>query len=59
MEIKVQAVGVYFYAKNTNRYLYLMRNDVKHPDTWSLPGGKVEAGETLLTAVERELYKHL
>ena len=49
----MMAVGVWFYAQDTQRYLYLMRNDSKYPNTWGLPGGKCEAGETLLETIER------
>jgi ADP-ribose pyrophosphatase YjhB (NUDIX family) len=55
----VTAVGVWFYAVNTQRYLYLMRDDPKHPDTWGLPGGRVEAGENLLSAMYRECQEEL
>lgn len=55
----VKAVGVWFFARNTRRYLYLLRNDPKHPDTWGLPGGKVESGETLLGGMERECTEEL
>lgn len=55
----VKAVGVWFKATSTNRYLYLLRNDPKHPGTWGLPGGKVEAGETLLGGMERECTEEL
>jgi 8-oxo-dGTP diphosphatase len=55
----VAAVGVWFYAVSTRRYLYLMRNDHKHPESWSLPGGKVESGETLLAALERECHEEI
>ena len=55
----VTAVGIWFYSIRTNTYLYLMRNDHKHPDTWGLPGGRVESGETLLQAITRECTEEL
>lgn len=55
----VNAVGVWFYAVDTQRYLYLMRDDPKHPDTWGLPGGRIESGETLLDAMHRECREEL
>lgn len=55
----IRAVGVWFLARSTRRYLYLMRNDVKHPNTWGLPGGKVNNGETLLAGMERECIEEL
>ena len=55
----VTAVGVCFYCVKTNRYLYLMRNDAKHPNTWGLPGGKMLAGETLLDTLSRECNEEL
>jgi 8-oxo-dGTP pyrophosphatase MutT (NUDIX family) len=55
----VKAVGVWFLCNQTGRYLYLLRNDTKHPYTWGLPGGKIEAGETLLGGMERECIEEL
>lgn len=55
----VKAVGVWFRARDTNRYLYLMRNDTRHHRTWALPGGKVEDNETLLGAIERECTEEI
>jgi 8-oxo-dGTP pyrophosphatase MutT (NUDIX family) len=55
----VNAVGVWFYSVATQRYLYLMRNDPKHPQCWGLPGGKIEDGESMITAMERECTEEL
>ena len=55
----INAVGIWFYSINTQRYLYLMRNDPKHPGSWGLPGGKVEANETMLAAMQRECEEEL
>lgn len=55
----VKAVGIWFYTADTHRYLYLMRNDPKHPGSWGLPGGRVESGETLIEAMDRECREEL
>jgi 8-oxo-dGTP pyrophosphatase MutT (NUDIX family) len=55
----VKAVGVWFRAADTGRYLYLLRDDAKHPGAWGLPGGKIEPGETLLGGMERECTEEL
>lgn len=55
----IKAVGVWFYCARTQRYLYLMRNDSKYPNTWGLAGGKAEPGENLLESVVRECTEEL
>ena len=55
----VKAVGVWFYSSITNRYLYLLRNDHKHPGSWGLPGGKIESNESLLVGLERECREEM
>jgi 8-oxo-dGTP pyrophosphatase MutT (NUDIX family) len=55
----LKAVGVWFRIVDTQRYLYLLRNDTKHPGTWGLPGGKLEVNETLLGGMERECIEEL
>lgn len=55
----VNAVGVWFYSINTQRYLYLLRNDPRNPGTWGLPGGKIEDGETLFDAITRECTEEM
>ena len=55
----INAVGIWFYAIDTQRYLYLIRNDPKHPNHWGLPGGKIESGETLIDGIVRECCEEL
>lgn len=53
------AVGVWFYCKNTDRLLYLMRSGHKHGMTWGLPGGKSRDGETLRETISRECHEEM
>lgn len=55
----VNAVGVWFYSTSTDRYLYLLRNDARHPNTWGLPGGKVDNNETLIDTIKRECQEEM
>jgi len=55
----VNAVGVWFYSLDTQRYLYLMRRDSKNPNCWGLPGGKVHDSESLLDAMRRECQEEI
>ena len=59
VDCDLAAVGIWFYAHNTQRYLYLMRNDPKHPYHWGLPGGKVEHNETLQDTIVRECTEEM
>lgn len=51
------SAGVFFYSKNTNRFLYLLRNDKQI--CWGIPGGKIEPNETLLIGLERECAEEI
>ena len=55
----LDAVGVWFYSRATDRYLYLLRADRRHANHWALPGGKQEPGETLLETIIRECREEL
>lgn len=50
------SAGIFFYSKDTKRYLYLLRTDNK---TWGIPGGRVEADETLLEGLGRECLEEI
>jgi 8-oxo-dGTP pyrophosphatase MutT (NUDIX family) len=52
-------VGVLFYSQQTKRYLFLLRNGNKHNGHWGLVGGKVEANETAMQALTREISEEI
>jgi len=54
-----QGVGALIYAKNTGRYLFLLRQGSSWAMTWALPGGKIDPGETVVTGLAREIEEEL
>lgn len=54
-----QGVGALIYAKDTGRYLFLLRQGGSWANAWALPGGKVDAGETVITGLAREIEEEL
>lgn len=53
------SAGIFFYANDTRRFLFLLRSDSKNLGNWGIPGGKIEEDETLLTGVERECLEEI
>lgn len=51
------AAGIFFYSKTTNRYLFLLRTEKNA--SWSIPGGKIEKLETLLSGLKRECLEEI
>jgi 8-oxo-dGTP diphosphatase len=47
-------VGVFGYITNEQGEVLVVKS-IDRPDTWELPGGQVEAGETLEEAAKREI----
>ena len=39
--------------------MYLLRTDSKNPNTWGIPGGKIEQGETLFEGIIRECEEEI
>ena len=55
----IEGVGTFIYSTSTRRYLFLLRDTSKYSGTWGLAGGKIEAGEQVLTSLYRELSEEL
>jgi 8-oxo-dGTP pyrophosphatase MutT (NUDIX family) len=51
--------GGLFLAKDTKRFLFLLRNQGKTAGTWGLVGGKVEFAETPGQALIREIQEEV
>lgn len=52
-------IGVYAEIKKGNKILLVKQSKGPHKGKWDLPGGKIEAGETIQKALQRELKEEL
>ena len=52
-------VGALFLSKSTSRYMFVLRNGARYDSMWAFVGGKVEAGETEYTALQREIVEEI
>lgn len=61
MEVRAltKGVGALIYARNTGRYLFLLRTLGSWPMTWGLPGGKINADEGIVDGLNREIFEEL
>ena len=55
----IESTGALIYSIQTKRYLFLLRAGTKYPDTWGLPGGKIESDETVQAGLLREIEEEL
>lgn len=52
----VESCGALIYCQATGRFLFLLRpSDRRHAKSWGLAGGKIEAGETIMQGLLREI----
>jgi 8-oxo-dGTP pyrophosphatase MutT (NUDIX family) len=54
-----EGVGALIYARNTGRYLFLLRTQGSWPMTWGLAGGKIDTGESVAEGLNREIQEEL
>lgn len=55
----IAGTGALIYSISTKRYLFLLRSGTKYANTWGLPGGKIEKGESVAAALTREIKEEL
>lgn len=55
----ITGCGALIFSKSTKRYLFLLRENSKHDNTWGLVGGKIEINETILQGLTREINEEL
>jgi 8-oxo-dGTP diphosphatase len=54
----VEGCGALVYCTSTGRFLFLLRPaDRRHAKSWGLVGGKIEAGETTMQGLIREIWE--
>lgn len=56
---KIQAAGAIFIARSSLRYLFLLRDDDTHTNTWGLVGGRVEDDEQIIDCLNREIKEEI
>jgi 8-oxo-dGTP pyrophosphatase MutT (NUDIX family) len=55
----INSCGALIRSNNTGRYLFLLRDKCSYGNTWGLPGGKFNNGESTVEALERECEEEL
>lgn len=55
----IKAAGALFLAKSTRKYLFLLRDDDTHSNTWGLVGGRVEKDEQVVDCLHREIREEI
>lgn len=55
----IEGSGALIYSTSTKRYLFLLRNSAGYNNTWALPGGKINPGESVAQGLLREIREEL
>jgi len=56
---KIECAGIIFHTLETNRVLFLYRLQSRRRHVWSIPGGKLENGETPWEGAIREVKEEV
>lgn len=51
--------GALIYSKKSHRYLFLLRSQKRHKNSWGLVGGSIESKETIGNALIRETQEEI
>ena len=54
-----QSVGTVFFAKSTQRFLFLLRSETSFDNTWAFVGGKLDNNESIIEALNREVQEEI
>lgn len=55
----ITGCGALIYSRDTHRYLFLLRTQKRHKNSWGLVGGGVETGESVVGALLREIQEEI
>lgn len=55
----IKASGALFLSRSNLRYLFLLRDDDTHSNTWGLVGGKAEHDEQIIDCLKREISEEI
>lgn len=51
--------GALIYSKQSHRYMFLLRTQKRHKNSWGLVGGGVEKNESVIAALRREIDEEI
>ena len=51
--------GALIYSKQSHRYMFLLRTQKRHKNSWGLVGGGVEKDESVIAALRREITEEI
>jgi len=55
----IKSAGALFFCISTRRYLFLLRDNHRHSNTWCFPGGKIRKNESEFDGTLREINEEL